>query len=84
MFNRRDQERKGCTTLLIPSFGRGVRFGSIRAGDFFMDSGRLYLKTNLEEAVEISAGSEPIIGTSTFLEDYLVYVVNVQIEIKAP
>lgn len=84
MFNRRDQERQGCTTLLIPSFGRGVRFGSIRAGDFFMESGRLYLKINLEEAVEISSGSQPIIGTSAFSEAYLVYVVNVQIEIKSP
>lgn len=83
MFNRLF-DRKGCTDILIPSIGVPAKFGSIRAGDFFMESGRLYLKIDLEDAVEISSGSQPIIGTSVFSEDYLVYVVNVQIEIKAP
>lgn len=83
MFNRLF-DRKGRTDILIPSIGVPALFGEIRAGDFFMESGRLHLKINLEHAVEILSDDKPIIGTSVYSANHTVFVVNVQIEIKAP
>ncbi len=77
-------DRKGRTEILIPSIGVPVKFGEMRAGDFFMESGHLYLKIDLEHAVEILSDNKPIIGTSMFSTNHTVFVVNVQIEIKAP
>lgn len=76
----RDNNRHGKNELVLPSVGKIVAFGVIRAGDFFMVDGKLYLKTNLTESVEIPQGSEPIIGTSNFTGEQC-RVVNVRIQI---
>lgn len=75
-----DTKRHGKNELAFPSMGKLVAFELIRAGDFFMVDGKLYLKTNLTESVEVPQGTEPIIGTSNFTGDPC-HVVNVRIQI---
>lgn len=75
-----DTKRHGNNELAFPVKGKLVAFELIRAGDFFMVDGKLYLKTNLTESVEVPQGNEPIIGTSNFTGDPC-HVVNVRIQI---
>lgn len=85
MFNRSptlSERREGFTQIILPDIGRTVCFERFRAGDFFMDTGRLYLKTNLTDAVEIPNGSTPMVGTNQFSADHLVKVVRAKIELS--
>ena len=74
--------RVGHTSIRRPSTGTETPFGQLRAGDFFTHRGRLYLKTNLIDAVEVPDGSEAMIGTNQFSEEFLVQVENVVIHIQ--
>lgn len=80
--NSLSEGRKGSTSVLRPSSGTKNQFGSLRAGDFFTYLGRLYLKINLVDAVEIPSGRETLLGTSQFSESCEVHVENVEIRIK--
>ncbi|QQG33712.1 hypothetical protein PQC34_gp022 [Cronobacter phage A24] len=74
--------RVGHTSIRRPSTGTETPFGELRAGDFFTHGGRLYLKTNLVDAVEIPDGSTAMVGTNQFSEDFRVQVENVVIHIQ--
>lgn len=80
--NYLSQSRQGNTTIKRPSTGRENKFGNLRAGDFFSYEGRLYLKINLVDGVEVPDGQTPIIGTSQFSENCQVQAENVEILIK--
>lgn len=85
MFDRANtlsEKREGYTSIILPDVGRSFRFKQLRAGDFFMHEGRLMLKTNLVEAVEVPNGSTPMVGTSRFSANTDVRVVNVKITLS--
>lgn len=75
-------KRLGNTRLLLPTVGHPAPFKDLRAGDFFMDKGQLYLKTNIEDGVEIPNGNSSVIGVNKFTTSHIVYVVSVEISIK--
>jgi len=76
------ESRRGHTAIIRPSSGTRVQFGCLRAGDFFSYSGKLYLKINLVDAVEIPSGSDPIVGTSQFSASCEIHVERVEISIR--
>lgn len=80
--NSLSKGRVGRTSIRRPSSGVESPFGSLRAGDFFTYSGRLHLKINLVDAVEIPDGDNCIIGVCQFTESCPVRVENIVIEIK--
>lgn len=80
--NSMSKGRVGHTSIRRPSTGTETPFGQLRAGDFFTHNGRLFLKTNLIDAVEVPDGSDAMIGTNQFSEEFLVQIENVVIHIQ--
>ena len=74
--------RCGRTNTILPNYGKPHRFEELRAGDYFMEGGLLYLKTNLTDAVEVPNGEKPMVGTNQFTAKHIVSVVNVKIIIE--
>lgn len=85
MFNRANslsEKREGSTNIIFPNVGRPHRFECLRAGDFFMHNGRLQLKINLTDAVDVPNGSTPMVGTNQYEANTVVHVVNATITIS--
>lgn len=80
--NSLSERRRGYTSIIRPSSGTKFQFGCLRAGDFFSYLGKLYLKINLVDAVEIPSGSESIVGTCQFSASCDVYAENIEVIIK--
>jgi len=80
--NSMSDKRAGYTEIVRPTSGKAHRFETLRAGDFFTYEGRLYLKINLVDSVEIPHGTEPQIGTNQFSASCPVFAERVEIRIK--
>lgn len=80
--NGLSDRRLGRNTIVRPSSGQESPFGKLMAGDFFTYNGRLYLKINLVDAVDVPQGTDAIFGTQQFSASCSVYVENVEIKIK--